>query len=298
MRSEKDSTVIRQLADLIGGRPNYYLIALIDPELISAQTTINEELQSICAKVKKNAGLSLKESEERLRSIEAWLGNDDRKARELGERLLSAKTLIDSDSYLGYLDGIHKFSSIIADCNKAEKESKIVVQYLVEELNNRLYRFSSYFRERRRIGLAGTLAAIEADIVDLEKDLESSLQYKDAMARHKKVSQSLLAVQELVDRAEKRRAIVSCLNGFSRKAILFFFTTTLAGLILLLASQHDSLAGTGPLSSLLEHRGTVLFASCVLSLAMAGIAEYHSHCRKRVIPIRSNPTQATSLTKA
>ena len=129
-------------------------------------------------------------------------------------------------------------------------------------------------------------ARIQTDLADFEERLKTSLPYKDAIASHKEISESLLKVEGLVDGIEKRKALTSRLSGFLRKAILFFFMITLAGVILLLASQHASLAGMGLLSIFLDHRGSVLFGSCIVSLIVAAAAECYSLCKKHGIPVQ------------
>ena len=274
MKSEGEATPIRQLASLIASYPEYYLVALIDPDLISVQTAlINGELGSMLANAREHADRSLKESGSRMERVESWLGEDDQKARDLREKFLMVKTCHDSGSFQGYLDTACKSPSVITECNKVEIHSAVLIKSMLGELHDRLYPLVAYFNERREAGPAGMLAAIQSDIADFEECLRSSLPHKDAVARHKEISENLLKVEEIVATIEKRRAVVSRLTGFVRKTVIFFFAITLAGVVLLVAGQHASLQGIGLLPIFLDHRGSVLFGACIASLIMSAAIE-------------------------
>jgi len=170
-----------------------------------------------------------------------------------------------------------------------EGQSMAVMKSMVKELEDRLYPLLTYFSERRDAGHAATLAGIQSDVIDFEERLKSSLTYKDAVTRHKEISETLLKMEEIVDEIEKRKALTSRLTGFLRKTILFFFILTLSGVILLLASQHTSLAGIGLLPIFLDHRGSVLFGTCIVSLLVAAAIECYSFCKKQGISAQCDP---------
>jgi len=281
MKSEGETTAIRQLVSLIASYPEYYLAALIDPDLISVQTAINEELGSMLANAKEHADESLKGAAARMERAESWLGEDDRNAMDLREKFLAVQACYDSGSFQGYLDTVYKSSSVVAECNKVEIQSAVLIKSMLGELHDRLHPLVGYFSDGREAGPAGMLAAIQSDILDFEECLRSSLPYKDAVARHKEISKSLLKVEEIVGVIEKRRAVISRLTGFVRKTVIFFFAITLAGVILLVASQHASLREMGLLPIFLDHRGSVLFGACILSLIISAAIECYGLGRRQ-----------------
>jgi hypothetical protein len=290
MRDEKDSTAVKQFLTFIRRYPEYYLTALMDPDLISVQAAINEELRSMVTKAKENAGIGLKEAENRMKSAESWFKEDDPKIQDLRERFSKAREIYGTGSYLGYLDVTQKFSAIVANASKVENESRAAVKSLIEDLYNQVHRYSAYFGHSDP---TSKLGAIQEEILNFERDLESSLPYKDAVERHRKLAQSLLTVQEMVDKMEQRRAVAAHLSGFSKKAILFFFMTALVGLLLLFAGQHEPFRGMEIFTGFLSHRGSILFGSFVISLIMAAIVESMSHSKKKGIPSKQEHTKTT-----
>ena len=281
MRSDGDATAIRRLVGLIRSYPEYYLTALIDPDLAAVQTTVNEELHSMLDSIQEQARVSLEESENRVKHMESWLGEDEPKVRDLREMLAGVKAEYDSGSFYGCFDAAFKSSSVVTECGELESHSRAAMKSLVGELRDRLHPLLAYFRERGETGPHIMGVEIHDEIVGFQEHLKSSFSYGDAIARHKEISERLRRVEEIVEAIEKRKALARRFTGFLKKTILFFFMITFAGVALMVAGRYASPEGISLLTVMFDHRGSVLFASCIVSIIAAAAAECYSFCRKQ-----------------
>ncbi len=291
MGDEKDSSVIKQLTGHIRKYPEHYVTALIDPDLIKAQASINESLAAMYEKIRKEATSLLSRAEDRMKGMESWFREDDRKVEVLREKFIKAKQICVTDSYIGYLDGIANLESVLEGCDKTERESRTVVRKHIDDLRNQINRFSLYFTEVKQTAPVGMIDSIRGEIVDLERDLESALSYKDAMARHKLISERLITLHDHIELIEKKRAIASFLSGIAKKAVLSFFMIASLVLILFFVNQHTSFVDVDLLSNLLESRGYMLFGASILSLVIGAALEYRSSCRQKNVPQRKTATK-------
>jgi hypothetical protein len=233
MRHEKDSDAIIRLIHLIKGRHEYYLTALIDPEFAGCQANANKELHTLFTHAKKDAISALEETENRLNSLESWLGEDDENARDLRETFLKTRELYASDSYFGYLDVSNKSPSITAGCNRLERESREKIKYLVNNLHHQISELTDYCGKGKNNDYVNVLYDLKEEAVNLEKDLDLSSSYKDAMIRHDELSDRLMVIQAAADKLKKRKANISFVVGFLTKVLLILTVIISLGLLFL-----------------------------------------------------------------
>lgn len=278
-----DSKTITHLMNLVKRCPEYYLTSMIDPELINSQAEINKELHALCMSEKKDADALLGETERRVRDLTSWFGEAEQNVRNVAMSFLQTKEKYDSHSYFGYYDGIHGFSSIISDCNRLEGESREEIKGLIEGMEREIDRLSEYLKEERfHDELTGKLDILKEETKSFEKEFGLSLSYKDATARHEKLSHGLYVIQEAAGRIDKRRAIVSFMTGLSVKALLFFILLTFTFFVLVPIFDPGAILGVEKISSsnLIDYKGVILALTSMISIGMASAAQYKGHLRR------------------
>lgn len=125
------------LERLIGYQREYFVYALIDPEL----APFNKSVQRLLGQIYKT---TRKEAEEALPEAERELDRLKRQIAETEEAFISAQSLVadseelsKSESYLGYLDIIHNAAVAISICIRSLEERKMKIYRALHGLKNR-----------------------------------------------------------------------------------------------------------------------------------------------------------------
>jgi len=103
---------LQHLLKLIKMNREYYVIALIDPELSEFSKEIHPKLEQLLLEAREEANRIIPEADNELNSLKDIIGNDSREFAETKSMMLKIKGLSDKDSYFGYTDIIHYGESI------------------------------------------------------------------------------------------------------------------------------------------------------------------------------------------
>lgn len=225
MTNKKGSSDTSKLVHLIKNHHEYYLIALIDPELIGCQGEINRELNRLFAHAKENAAYALEEAENSLTRLDSWLGEDNENSSSLRETFSPIKELYSGDSYLGYLDAFFKAPSMSAGCKAVESKGRDEIGHLMTDLRNQIRELSDYCEKERSLALVHTLRDLTEGLDIFENDLHLSVSYKDAITKIGEFSEQVNIIRAAVEKLKKRKAIASFVIGLSIKTLLFSIVT-------------------------------------------------------------------------
>ncbi len=234
MRRKKSSTDISKLAHLIKNHHEYYLIALIDPELIGCQEEINKELNRLFVQAKENATYAFEEAGDCLKRLDSWLGEDNENSYNLREAFSPIKELYASGSYMGYLDVFYKAPPISVGCKLLVNKGKDEIRHLVADLRGQIHELSDYCEKVRSLALVHTLRDLMESLDVFGNDLHSSVSYKDAKMKIDEFSEQITIIQAAVEKLKKRKAMASFMIGLSIKALLFSIITLSLGFFVLL----------------------------------------------------------------
>lgn len=234
MRYKKDSADIQKLLRLIRNHREYYLIALIDPELIGCQAEINKELHGLFIQAKGNAASVFEETKNCLNRLDSWLGENNENSGNLREIFSHIKELHAADSYLGYLDVIFKAPSISANCETQENKGRNEIKYLLTNLHDQIRELSDYCEKERSSNLVRVTYDLMESMESFENDLHTSATYKDAKTKLDELAEQIKVIQISVEKLKKRKAIMSLFIGFLIKALLFSIIAISVGFIIFL----------------------------------------------------------------
>jgi tetratricopeptide (TPR) repeat protein len=109
----KEALALRHLIGFIRKNRDYYVNALIDPELADFSEIIHENLKAMFEEARGEALLFAQKAEEELKNLETMLGEQEKEVIEARSLWKKIEALSKTDSYLGYLDIIQYGGSII-----------------------------------------------------------------------------------------------------------------------------------------------------------------------------------------
>ncbi len=134
----KDKIASQRLIKLIQHNRDFYIAALIDPDLVSYSYIISELLDDLLSQARKDAEAAVSNAENEFALSKTALGRS-----ELNDiQLLKSKIeeLLKTDSYFGYLDIGDHANSIIVLCRNSVAHRKREISKILQELNERLGR--------------------------------------------------------------------------------------------------------------------------------------------------------------
>lgn len=233
MKYEKDAKIISELIRLVKRNHEYYLIALIDPELAIFQTEINKELNALLKQVKDSAHFAFEEAENDLNQLESWLGKNDENMHDLRESFSTTRELFASDCYFGYLDVACKLPSISASCNRLVMESREKIDFLIDGLRQQIHELTDYCKKNRKTEFVNVLGGLKEKVTGYQNKADSPLPYKETMIDLEKLSDQVKIIQNAVDKFKKRKTITSSALKSLMKVSLVFIALASVGLIVM-----------------------------------------------------------------
>ena len=136
LRDGNEKGALQRLAVLIAENGKFYVQALIDPDLAPFRDVINEQLITLWGKAREEAEATVREATEHILKSKVLLQEKD--FREVAELQTEIDALIQTESYLGYLDVIRRGNAIITICENAVQEQKREAERLLDRLSRRV----------------------------------------------------------------------------------------------------------------------------------------------------------------
>ncbi len=134
---------LRRLLKLIQSDRDYYVYALIDPELKSFKGIINLQLKELLDNVRDDARRVFRETEEELKRVRHVLSRDKTEMQKVDDSWLKIKNLAETNSYYGSLDVIYHGLAMTKTMHRAVGEHK---KELSEDLLKYTHRIRMYLK--------------------------------------------------------------------------------------------------------------------------------------------------------
>lgn len=133
---DKEKLACQRLSKLIQEDREYFVVAMIDPDLVPFSHSIGDTLGIILDRARKDAQSALSDADNEYTLSKVVLGKND--INDI--QLLRAKIdqLLKKDGYFGYLDIIDYSNSIISTCRKSTIHRRREIWGIFRELNKRL----------------------------------------------------------------------------------------------------------------------------------------------------------------
>jgi len=133
---EKEKIASQRLARLVQDNREYFVTALIDPDLAPFSHIIGETLGVLFDRARKEAQSAVSDAENEFTLSKVALGKNDINDTELLRTKINQLTSM--DSYFGYLDIIDHCNAIVSTCRNSTIHRKKEIWEIFRQLNNRL----------------------------------------------------------------------------------------------------------------------------------------------------------------
>ena len=118
------SEPLQSLLTLMQDEREYYIYALIDPDLKSFSDVINPHLREMFDNVKDHAVRVLRETEEEIKRLKKIFAHNEDVVKKVDESWLAINKLADTESYFGYLDVVYHGLSVMKTVHRTVGEYK------------------------------------------------------------------------------------------------------------------------------------------------------------------------------
>jgi len=236
---------LSELIEFIEKKPEYFVNALIDPELAPFNDIIHPELKRLFAKAKKEANEIMPKVQEELERIQNIIGEEEKEIEQAQSIWLKIKELSKTDSYLGYIDITHYAHSIISIAEVSIKERSKKIYEALYELNHRCGEyllFTNNFPYKSLISSPyKSIRLIQAKINETKtrvKTLDTPDGFRKYFTYAEELSKDLDEIKLQLKRLDSIRKIFHFLSKFFKKSLLFQLSNLVIGLILFPVVMH------------------------------------------------------------
>lgn len=221
------SEVLRRLIALIRKEREYFVNALIDPQLANYNDLIYPLLKEMMDEAKAGASPVLPEAEKAVTRASETLGKEEQDVQEMVSLLGRIKELSQMDSYFAYLDIIHLGESLIHKGRSSVRGLKNKLVKTLHQLSSRMEASLDHIHDFPYTYLIGSsarkLAAIQSRVNAQWKILEGDQaeRYKGACGECLQMSHELDQIESGLKRLDTIRQFILYFTGFLKKSLFF-----------------------------------------------------------------------------
>jgi len=235
---------LQHLLKLIKLNRDYYVIALIDPDLSDYSIDIHPQLDKLLIEIREEASRIIPEADHELNKLKDIIGNDSKEFSETKSLLIKIKDLLSKDSYFGYLDIIHYGESI------AHMSSRIIMRREtgLSTISNTLKQRLTYCRKRIKGLLYPFLARSVSEQfghiherfnqTSNSNDLHDPEKFKILLKNYDKISYELSRIEAKLNRLEGMGPLLKYAARFMKKNIIFQSANLIIALIVFPITTH------------------------------------------------------------
>jgi tetratricopeptide (TPR) repeat protein len=215
------------LVNLVKKNRDYYVIALIDPELSRFNRKISTRFEGLFLEARENAKKIIPAAEEKLDSIEKIIGEDNEEINVAREQLLKMDDLLKTDSYFGYLDSIHYSENILKLGNRIIQGCSLNLFRMEKDIRQRVERCNKYLAplpyKFMTQPLFTELEIIQSrtDAIERKKMQENMVGYKNIVGAMTSLTKELSAIEKRVKRVDTFSEILTFALNFLKKNLFF-----------------------------------------------------------------------------
>lgn len=289
-RRGKEAVALHQLVKLIKRNREYYLHALMDPELAAYSDIIHLKLKTLLEEAAKESAYLATRAEEALEKIRKWLDEEDIEVSEASSRWQKIKELSQTNSYFGHLDIIHFAGNIINTGQKGIETRRRQLSTVLDDMKERAKK-SVVFLEGFQYQFL--IESVKKDLLHLQRKLEKDWamnepkaagKFREAFDLTKGLSLDLDQIERRIHKLDLARKGLAFISGFFKKSLIFQSANLLVAMILfpILAYYLNFMmpAFTVNSQNMWPYQKTVLILGGVSGLLLAVISAAKSTQRK------------------
>lgn len=221
-----ERSAIQRLIRLVRDHRDYFVIALIDPELNAWKNVIYPHVFEILLEVKKEAAGHFEDAKKEIAKIRSLLSRET--LETIDPLLVEIERLAGSESYAACLDVPYKCSSVRIMCKNALNEQVHMITDNIRTLKFRIDRveefFASYryphFTQRHRRQLDYLKASLTG--VGDVRIFESSVEFQNCYDTCQDISRELSTVENSIEYLEITAQMITMCWKFLKHSSIFF----------------------------------------------------------------------------
>ncbi|MBN2063091.1 MAG: hypothetical protein JW882_21990 [Deltaproteobacteria bacterium] len=243
-RKGDESVSLHHLNKLIKINRDYYVVALIDPELSDFSETINPLLSRLLAERKDRAARIMAPAKDALEKLRQALGEREKEVLEAKSLMEKMEQLSKVESYFGLIDTIHYGESIINIGERSINIRRKKVSRVIFDLKEGLSKMES------RIGLINYPSLTRSVSLQIRNILEKldrnwdiiescdSEEFKKILDFFDELASDLGRIRARLEKLESTAQILRFANRFFKKSILIQSANLIVALIVLPIIVH------------------------------------------------------------
>jgi tetratricopeptide (TPR) repeat protein len=238
------NSAIEQLVKLIRKNRDYYIYALIDPELANYQREIANSLDYLLIEAKEKAEKLMPIAKDELAGLEKIIGKEAEEIIEANAHITKIAQLMSTNSFFGYLDVIHYEEEILNLGNRIVKSREIKLSKIEEEINQLMVRCKKYLE---LLPYDFMVRPVESRLRNMEYNIEivhekmkkqAAREFHDTLDKLKGYSGELIALENKLRRMDALAQFLGFLVKFFKKNLLFQSANLIISLLLLPIMVH------------------------------------------------------------
>jgi len=278
-RNGLEEQALKGLIKFVHGQGEYFIAALIDPELAAFSGIIHPELETLFQDARAEAGKMVSKAREELERLEAFIGKEEERVKEANSLLEKIGELSKSDSYLGYRDMIRYGDVIISMSRRTVEERKGKLYDFLYELDDRCENHLAFVKNYPYRNFAATvlkqLLALRKRVHGVKDAVKSPARdhFKKYLAEAEEIAGQLKDVDSKVKKLEGIKELHHFLRAFLKKTLFLQCLNLLIGIVFLPMTLHYLMFIVPELKmssqSLWPYQKTTLFLGGIAGLWLA-----------------------------
>ena len=237
-RNNQNKRALAELTNLIQEDSEYYIKALIDPELIRYSRVIHPRLKKLYQKAHQKALESIPKAEAEMKRLKDLLGDEEPLDDEMIALSEKINSMVNSESYLGYIDIANFARSIVYRCQGSIGGWKKKLQKVLYELESQCQKHFTY---TLKFPYKTFSNSIHHQLIRLQEELrklrevfetEELKQYKQALNQAQTISKNIHEIPSKIKKLESIKKTILYVNSFLRKSLFVQTLNLLIGLLL------------------------------------------------------------------
>ena len=236
LKQKNDKPALQRLAGLVQENKEFFVVAMIDPELSPYRNNIYAHLGGILSEAQKNATRHYNEAKIEFANARSLLPPTT--LADIGPILTVLDELMKSESYFAYLDVPHYCNNIKIQCRNILRDQKLLIKNQVKSIRSRLQNAHAFITSYRYAHLADKYKNALMNIgvaVDRLGDVRSADTSDDLQSCHDEcvaLSSHLSRIERKFETLDIFQQIVRFCLIFLKKSSIFFSIVFFLGIFI------------------------------------------------------------------
>jgi len=246
LRFKKDEgkSGLQQLIKLISRSREFFVVALIDPELANYSNIIHPKFEDMIDEVKEEANIIKPKAAVELENLIKLIGTEDRVTTEAQSLMAKIEELAKSNSYFGYLDMIQYGESIINLGSRIIDNRRNKISRSSRDIKYRINACQNYIKDfpfkSMAIPVSSALRALQRklDKQGQMMDSDDPEQFRQALPMTQEFERELYDIENRLIRLDSMSHFYQFLIRFFKRSFFLQSANLLVGLIVFPIITH------------------------------------------------------------